>query len=494
MPHQVAPAREDPLVHEASELVGGPLGRHAARGRHGRLVAPLVLLLLATTVTFGLGYMQKRPCRNHAWTNNYQYTRLCYSDVYALYFTEGLVNDDVPYVDYPTEYPVLTGTVMWAAAIVAPLGDAAAYFDVTALMMLGCALVVTVAVVRSAGNRPWDAALFALSPLLLFHGLTNWDLLAVAFAALAVACWAKRWPVLAGICLGLGTAAKLYPILFVVPLVALCWRANRLRAGAVAAATAIGTTIAVNVPYFFFSARLLPGPHPDDPPGACHGLFDPERAWWQFINLNRCRAVDWDSLWFQAQQRLAIRGVPLWPGVRLRAEQVNSLSLALFIVALAAIVVLIATAPRRPRLPQVLFLALAAFLLVNKVWSPQYSIWLVPLAALARPRWRMLLAWQAAELWLVVMRFYYLIHIEGERATPVKDIGVELGWFSSAVLVRDALLVGLCALIVREIRRPHLDVVRRSGADDPAGGVLDEAPDRWDEPVQPTVLVGSAGR
>lgn len=494
MPQQVAPAREDPLVHEASDVVGGPLGRHAAAGRRGRLVGPLVLLLLATTVTFGLGYAQKRPCRNHAWANNYQYTRLCYSDVFALYHSQGLDRDDVPYVDYPNEYPVLTGTVMWAAASIAPIGNARAYFDVSALIMLGCALVVTVAVARSAGNRPWDAALFAMSPLLLFHGLTNWDLLAAAFAALAVACWAKRLPVLAGLCLGLGTAAKLYPILFVVPLLALCWRAHRMRAGLLAAVTAIGTAIAVNVPYFFFSARLLPGPRQGDADTACHGLIDPQRAWWQFFNLNRCRAVDWDSLWFHAQERISFRGILLWPGVRFEVSRVNSLSLAMFVMALSGIVVLVVTAQRRPRLPQVLFLAMAAFLLVNKVWSPQYSIWLVPLAAVARPRWRMILAWQAAELWLVVMRFYYLIHVGGESARPQKDIGVDLGWFTSAVLLRDVLLVVLCVLIIREIRRPHLDVVRRTGADDPAGGVLDEAPDRWDEPEPSPFLVPSAGR
>ena len=39
-----------------------------------------------------------------------------------------------------------------------------------------------------------------------------------------------------------------------------------------------------------------------------------------------------------------------------------------------------------------------AFLLTTKVWSPQYSLWLVPLLALARPRWRLALVWQFVEI------------------------------------------------------------------------------------------------
>ena len=34
------------------------------------------------------------------------------------------------------------------------------------------------------------------------------------------------------------------------------------------------------------------------------------------------------------------------------------------------------------------FLIVVAFTLTNKVYSPQYSLWLVPLAVMARPRWR----------------------------------------------------------------------------------------------------------
>jgi uncharacterized membrane protein len=133
-----------------------------------------------------------------------------------------------------------------------------------------------------------------------------------------------------------------------------------------------------------------------------------------------------------------------------------------------AIAVLAFRAPRLPRLPQLLFLTMVAFLLTNKVFSPQYSLWLLPLAALARPRWRPFVAWQAAEALVLFTRFYFFIG--NDKAGQ----GIGVWWFLTAVLIRDALLVLYAGLVVRDILRPELDVVRAAGDEDPAGGVLDE--------------------
>ena len=50
----------------------------------------------------------------------------------------------------------------------------------------------------------------------------------------------------------------------------------------------------------------------------------------------------------------------------------------------------------------------AAFLLTNKVWSPQFSLWLVPLAVLALPHRRILLAWMTIDALVWVPRMYFL--------------------------------------------------------------------------------------
>ena len=69
----------------------------------------------------------------------------------------------------------------------------------------------------------------ALAPTLALHAFTNWDLAAAAFVGLALYSWSRRQPVWAGVWLGLGVATKLYPVLFLIPLLALCWRSGHLR-------------------------------------------------------------------------------------------------------------------------------------------------------------------------------------------------------------------------------------------------------------------------
>jgi len=92
------------------------------------------------------------------------------------------------------------------------------------------------------------------------------------------------------------------------------------------------------------------------------------------------------------------------------------------------------------------------------------------LAVLARPRWAALLAWQATEIVLLASLYYYFV----ANAHPGQ--GVPVRWYLAALLIRDGVLVGLMALVVREIWQPDRDIVRRSGVDDPAGGVLVSAP------------------
>jgi hypothetical protein len=98
----------------------------------------------------------------------------------------------------------------------------------------------------------------------------------------------------------------------------------------------------------------------------------------------------------------------------------------------------------------------------------------VPLALLARPRWRPLLAWQAAEALVLFTRFYFFVRLGDEAG--LKGIGD--GWFIAALALRNLALLVVVGFVVRDILVPDKDVVRDDGVDDPAGGVLDGAPDR----------------
>lgn len=498
----VLPSSDDPVVAGAVEGVGGPPGRHARLGGR-RLWTPLRVLVALTLLTCTLGFLQKAPCRTHPWAHEYQYTHLCYTDVFALYFAEGLSDDKRPYLDHPVEYPVVMGAAMeLAAKAVHPFSPdqrGQRFFDVTWALLTACAVAVAITTAKLAGRRPWDAALFALAPGLALHGTTNWDLIAMALAGGGLLMWARRRPVAAGVLLGLATAAKLYPILFLVPLALLCVRARRVRPFLVTAAATLLATAAVTVPVYLASpyfadvngAQTVVATRPLDrigdqglsalSPHVVATLADGStvtgvNSVYRFFDLNQTRGADWDSLWFVLQTK---RGVPLDQGLRPNEppHRLNRGVAVAFVVLLIGIAVLTVRAPRRPRLPQLLFLTMVAFLLTNKVFSPQYAIWLLPLATLARPRWRPFLAWQATEALVLLTRFYFFVGND----KPGQGIGT--WWFLTAVLLRDLALVGYSALVVRDVLRPEHDVVRRDGVDDPAGGVLDEAVARPARPM-----------
>ena len=455
----IAPSRSDPFVRDASYIAGGPVGKHT---RFGAAVFwnPLRVLIVLAMAAFTLGFVLKLPCSYHPWSEHYQYTRMCYSDVFALYFSERLNEGATPYVDHPVEYPVLTGGIMWAAAAVSD--DARDFFAVTSAILLAATVATVVLSARTAGRRRhWDAALIALAPGVVLHGTTNWDMAAVALGAAGMWAWSRRLPALSGLWFGLAIATKFYPGLFLVGLFFLCLRARRLMDWLQAAAVAALTTVLVYVPVMLTARQFAVD--------SCEGdqaVTVMQPSWMRFFTLNRCRGADWDSMAF-AISRIFNESIAV--------STLNRVTAALAITVVLAVGALVLLAPRRPRVPQVLFLLVAGFLLVNKVNSPQYTLWLIPLAALARPRWRAFLAWQAAEILVLFTRFYYFVNYDD----PNK--GVPAQWFISAVLLRNGLLVVLMGLVVREILRPYHDVVRRDGDDDPAGGVLDGALDRREQ-------------
>ena len=199
--------------------MGGPWGRHGVVGQR-RFWTPLRVLLAMTTLALALAWVQKSPCQTGAWPHGLQYTHFCYSDVIPLFYTEQLDTGATPYADHAVEYPVLTGAFMGVSAWLARRYDSLAadgllpagtpvqtYFTVTAVLLGLCMLAVTWSTAALAGRRIWDAAMVALSPLVVVHAFTNWDLLAVALAGVGLLAWQRRRPGLAGVFLGLGTAA-----------------------------------------------------------------------------------------------------------------------------------------------------------------------------------------------------------------------------------------------------------------------------------------------
>ncbi len=117
------------------------------------------------------------------------------------------------------------------------------------------------------------------------------------------------------------------------------------------------------------------------------------------------------------------------------------------------------------------FLVVVAFLMTNKVYSPQYVLWLLPLLILARPQWRDWLIFTAGELVYFVAIWWHL----GGLLTPGDSSADRIYWL--AVVIRLSTQSWVAIMVIRDALRPEFDPVRAGGRDDPTGGVLDGAPD-----------------
>lgn len=461
---RVNPTHDDPVVTALSEGVGGPLGTRA--GRH-RWWTPVRVVLALTAVCFALGMVQKSDCYQDTWLNgNARYSHMCYSDLPYLYTGRGFAELNWPYSDddqvrarYEVmEYPVGISYWAWGTAwlthwlngspdldqrrvhsadtlAVQPeiTRETRLFVAITAVGLAAAALLAAWFLTGVNPRRPWDAALFALSPGLALAALVNWDLLAVTLTAGALWAWARDRPLLTGVLIGLGTATKLYPLFLLGGLLVICLRDRRLQRFAVAAAGAAAAWVLANLPAYVTGRD----------------------EWSVFWKFNSDRGADLGSIWLVLQQ--AKDNAPTHP-FAFEAHTINLWSWMFFGAWCLGVLALGLAAPRTPRLAQLGFLVVAGFLLVNKVYSPQYVLWLLPLAVLARPRWRDQLVWQGAEVVYFAAVWWYL----GGFLAPAA--GGDAGFYWVAILLRMAGELYLVALVVRDVLRPDQDPVRREPA------------------------------
>jgi uncharacterized membrane protein len=179
--------------------------------------------------------------------------------------------------------------------------------------------------------------------------------------------------------------------------------------------TAIGTFLAINIP---FAIAHFEG-------------------WAAFYTFNFSRAIDFGSFWYAITQI----GLPTIP-----ENLLNFASTSIFTILLLAIAILVRKAPTVPTIAQVSFLILAAFVITNKVYSPQYVLWLVPLAVLARPNWRDFLIWQFGETIYFAAIWWFLA---GYGIDDARTLTPE--WYAAATFVHIAVTVYFAIWIVFDI-------------------------------------------
>jgi hypothetical protein len=400
------------------------------RGRAGFARAPVVyaalaVLLLSLTILH-FGFYQ-----HHLILDTVEYHR----------YGQAMVHGDVPYRDFKVEYPPGALPVFLLPAVGDP-GFSLFHREFQVLMGLlaaGALLAMTLALrsLRATTARLAAAiGFFALAPLVLGSVVIyRYDFWPAALAVAGLALILARRERLGFATLGVGLAAKIFPGVILPPALAYVWRTRGRREALICLGCSAATLAVFVVPFLIL---------------APHGV--------------------WASIHRQASRPLQIES--LGAGILLAAHQLGGLDLdvvtshgsqnlggslagalgtaesALLAVTLIAIWIAAALGPQRPeRLVRYAAAGVTAFAAFDKVLSPQFMIWLLPLVPLVRGR-RGLAASALLGLALLLTQLWF----------PIRywDLARDLKPFPSAlVLARDVVLLALLAVLLIRKREPE---------------------------------------
>ena len=397
-------------------------------------------MLIVTTLTFGLGTAQKAQCLRRQWVENKSGVAfLCDTDIPHLYVWEQLAGGRLPYLDPCTtpardrqcdEYPAGTMYLMrGVATVTGDGGDPYWRFSWAATLILYlCALWIAWSLERMGART----VLFAAAPVLVTAGTLNWDLVPVAFATAGTLAFLRGRDTRSGALLGLGAFVKLYPGLLAIPFALERLRAGAKDRGARLVAVMGGVWLVANLPFAILGFA----------------------GWVWFFRYNSRRPPDFDSLW---EVLCHVHLCPPTPVVNIasvglaaagtwwswRAAKRRSEGLPIWISA---------------------FPLLVMVLLTGKVWSSQYSLWLLPWFAVTSVPWFLFLEYQLAEVAEYLVRYHYF-------GTVISGHGISYWVLGAIVLIRAALLLRCLLHWVR-----HPDPVIASAAVPVATGVVTASP------------------
>ena len=371
--------------------------------------AIIALAVLASLISF----VKFNHCENTGWATPDQYIHACYSDIPALYGERGLSKGDWAYANGAdsVEYPVVTGVIMWTLAKITPGGEDALknYFNINIFFLALLFVFIALTVYKM---RPEFSYLFPLAPAVVASLYINWDLWAIISMLGAIYWFDRKNLDLSAIALGVAISTKFMPAFLLIPIALIFLRRNQLRAALKYFAITTLTFVVINLPVY---------------------LTTPE-GWWRFYELNISRGSDWGSLWY-AMSSLGVN-----------MPNTNYLSILLLLAGLSAIALYVLELRYVPSLAALSFIVMATVMCVSKVYSPQYILWLTPLAVIAlidKRDLHVFWIWQGAELIYHIAIWQHLASVTGAT------FGLPLFGYAIITVARIAATIYLIAALVR---------------------------------------------
>jgi hypothetical protein len=368
----------------------------------------------------------------------YTHMQVLDTPVYQTY-GNAIARGEVPYRDFAVEYP--PGALpMFALPGLAKPGhgqDVTPEFrHIFETMMWLCgavvllAMAVTLRTLRADPVRVWSTLAFAaLAPLAIGSVLlSRFDLWPAALTAVAVAALVSGRVRIGSVVLGVAISAKLYPAVLVPLFVTYVWR----REGRREALWCLGLLVGVVAIVFLPFVALAP-----------HGV-------WQSLSVQLTRPLQIESL----GAALLVAAHHLWGSAvttetshgsqNLAGHSAHVLAVVLSVVQVVALIAVWTLFARgrasRERLVWASAAALAAFVALGKVLSPQFLIWLVPAVPLVRgtrglaASALLAVALALTQIWFPFRYWDYATHFQPTAS-----------WL---VFARDAILVLLFAVLV----------------------------------------------
>jgi hypothetical protein len=340
---------------------------------------------------------------------------LGWSDVLWTWNDSRLPGHRLPFVDVAFAYPPVVGYIAGVISMLS--GGFLAYAILWGIVIACAAAVGGFAFAREAGPR--RALLYwAFAPQLLLLSGINFDVIAAVLLGIAAIAARRGQDVRAGALLGIATATKLFPAVAAPAFVWRTFSAGQRRRAVVAAAAFVAVLVAVYLP-----ASLAP--------------FPATRFVGAYV-LDVTANID--SPWVIAERAIGALGVD------------GHLAVLAITYAGLAITYLTLVLPRAraTRDPVAAFgLAIVTLLLWSRLYSPQYSLWLLPFFVLLplRPRSFVLLTVADIGVFFTI----YPLTLVIDPSDPIRTA------FLAALFASVALRVVALIVIWRDIARVAVD-------------------------------------
>lgn len=357
-----------------------------------------------------LSFLKFSHCEKRDWQSPDNYIHACYTDIAPLYTERGLDRDIWAFAsgDQSVEYPVLMGVVMYLTAL--PLNDVHDYYFLN-IFLLTLLFIFSVFIAQRINVYGFY---YALAPAVIGSLFINWDLWAIPTMLLSIYWFDRKKYDYSAIALGISVATKFFPVLLLIPIAVIFLRNGRVPIRYFAIFT--GTWLAINLPVAITTPT----------------------GWWHFYKFNMERGPDWGSIW----NALQIFGFT--------SGNTNFLSLLGTLAILSWVLVYLFGLKSTPLLAEISFIVFASALILGKVYSPQYVLWLAALAVIAiktKETLVMFWIWQVAELAYHVAIWQYLATLSEAH------FGLSQSFYGAISLIRLAASVAMIYSLARQLSK-----------------------------------------